>query len=213
MPKKGKTNKPRKECYTRDGKSGSYVVCNDPPRGSKGQKGVYKAENPTGKQDGRTARNKVKETEAIMERSKIKDRMKDKYPAGLPKGLPDYKKMVNDLVRNGDKREKYEKMGKAFAYDNWISTPQGKKWGKEYEDELIYYPRSLQPDLPRSISPAKDAPEKKTTHGIVPLVPYRRKDLIKGGVISGKKKNYAPKDTMKARVRKERAKRDLWDSR
>ena len=31
------------ECFTRTNKSGgSYVVCDDPPRGSKGQKGVYK---------------------------------------------------------------------------------------------------------------------------------------------------------------------------
>jgi len=30
------------ECFTRTGKGGgTYVVCNDPPRGSKGQQGVY----------------------------------------------------------------------------------------------------------------------------------------------------------------------------
>tara|TARA_R100000655_G_scaffold68757_1_gene106989 strand:+ start:338 stop:910 length:573 start_codon:yes stop_codon:yes gene_type:complete len=34
------------ECFTRTGKGGGkYVVCNDPPRGSRGQAGVYKSKN------------------------------------------------------------------------------------------------------------------------------------------------------------------------
>ena len=49
------------KCYTRRNKVGAtYVVCNDPPKGSRGQAGVYQAENPTGKQDGRSKR-KAKE--------------------------------------------------------------------------------------------------------------------------------------------------------
>ena len=36
-------DKGKGECFTRTNKSGApYVVCNDPPRGSKGQAGVYK---------------------------------------------------------------------------------------------------------------------------------------------------------------------------
>jgi len=42
-------DKGKGECFTRTNKAGgTYVVCNDPPRGSKGQKGVYK-----GKEGGR----------------------------------------------------------------------------------------------------------------------------------------------------------------
>lgn len=60
MPPK-KRDRPRKEgswrdkgkgeCFTRTNKGGgTYVVCNDPPRGSKGQKGVYKGKEGGKKQ-------------------------------------------------------------------------------------------------------------------------------------------------------------------
>ena len=133
--------------------------------------------------------------------------MKDKYPVGLPRGLPSYKKMVDDLVRNGDKREKYEKMGKAFAYDNWIKTKQGRKWGKEFEDEILYIPASVAPVN----TPEADVPTKTTTHDIVKLIPFRRGDIMKHdpkyGAYEGRKGNYKQRDQEKMEVKQ--ALRDL----
>lgn len=56
-----------------------YVVCNDPPKGSRGQAGVYQAENPTGKQDGRTARNKAKKDKEIALRKVRKSMLTKEY--------------------------------------------------------------------------------------------------------------------------------------
>ena len=52
-----------KKCWTRQSGGGKYVVCNDPPRGSRGQVGVYKADNPTGKQNPKLKERERKEKE------------------------------------------------------------------------------------------------------------------------------------------------------
>ena len=50
------------ECFTRTNASGGkYVVCNDPPRGSRGQKGVYK-----GTEGGRKQTKAVKKIQAVV---------------------------------------------------------------------------------------------------------------------------------------------------
>jgi len=68
------------KCYTRTNKAGvPYVVCNDPPKGSRGQVGVYQAENPTGKQDGRTAKNKAKKDKEIALRKVRKSMLTKEY--------------------------------------------------------------------------------------------------------------------------------------
>ena len=68
------------KCYTRTNKSGgTYTVCDDPPKGSRGQAGVYQAENPTGKQDGRTAINKAKKDKEIALRKVRKSMLTKEY--------------------------------------------------------------------------------------------------------------------------------------
>jgi len=72
------------KCYTRTNKAGvPYVVCNDPPKGSRGQAGVYQAKNPTGKQDGRTARNKAKNDKEIALRKVRRAMVSKKYAKEL----------------------------------------------------------------------------------------------------------------------------------
>ena len=61
-------DKGKGECFTRTNKSGgSYVVCNDPPRGSSGQRGVYKSGADKRKKEniGDEVKEKVKRDKAI----------------------------------------------------------------------------------------------------------------------------------------------------
>tara|TARA_R110001599_G_scaffold21999_2_gene81754 strand:- start:871 stop:1458 length:588 start_codon:yes stop_codon:yes gene_type:complete len=74
MPKKGKSDKgKKKECYTRSGGKGTYVVCNDPPKGSKGQQGVYQRKRPKG-----TKTKKEIAKEEAAERRERKEEYRDK---------------------------------------------------------------------------------------------------------------------------------------
>tara|TARA_R110002051_G_scaffold314574_1_gene391784 strand:- start:10 stop:450 length:441 start_codon:yes stop_codon:yes gene_type:complete len=54
------------ECFTRSNKSGAtYVVCDDPPRGSKGQKGVYKTKTQKKQKEDVGTQVKLKKVEKI----------------------------------------------------------------------------------------------------------------------------------------------------
>lgn len=175
MPKKGKSEK-RKECWTKSTGGGKpYVVCNDPPRGSKGQKGVYQAETPTGKQDGRYARQQAEEKKAIEKRRKAKAKLKDKYPDGIPEGLPTMMTMKNQLTK-ADK-DKVRKLGKAGVYEEWKDTKQGKKWEKLNKEA---------PDR-RRVGQPKDAPEEGRWDKIDsegrPPVEVMRTDLVVKGIV------------------------------
>ena len=101
------------ECFTRTAKSGAtYVVCNDPPKGSRGQVGVYQAENPTGKQDGRTKR---KEAEIDKQRA-----------------FNATSSMKKDLIDKGTDPKFLDGMGKLYIYTRWANeTKQGKSFLKK----------------------------------------------------------------------------------
>jgi len=132
------------ECFTRSNKSGAtYVVCNDPPNGSKGQVGVYQAENPTGKQDGRTKR---KEAEIDKQRAfnRVRKSMMNKtYQKNFggkastvdqrtPKSAPATSSMKKDLIDKGTDPKFLDGMGKLYIYTRWANeTKQGKSFIKK----------------------------------------------------------------------------------
>tara|TARA_R110001599_G_scaffold11450_1_gene54633 strand:- start:1156 stop:1854 length:699 start_codon:yes stop_codon:yes gene_type:complete len=132
------------ECFTRTAKSGAtYVVCNDPPKGSRGQVGVYQAENPTGKQDGRTKR---KEAEIDKQRAfnRVRKSMMNKtYQKNFggeastvdqrtPKSAPATSSMRKDLIDKGTDPKFLDGMGKLYIYTRWANeTKQGKSFLKK----------------------------------------------------------------------------------
>tara|TARA_R110000823_G_scaffold67222_10_gene156882 strand:+ start:1112 stop:1897 length:786 start_codon:yes stop_codon:yes gene_type:complete len=144
------------KCYTRSNKSGAtYVVCDDAPNGSKGQAGVYKAKNPTGKQDGRT---KKKEAEIDKQRAfnrVRKSMMSEDYQnyygtdrdyfaynvtnSGnkqkaliVPKSAPATSTMKRDILNKRSKKEDpklLDGMGRKYIYTRWANeTFEGRRF-------------------------------------------------------------------------------------
>lgn len=135
------------KCFTRTNKSGGqYVVCNDPPKGSRGQAGVYQADNPTGKQDGRSKRKKkeVDKQRAYnrVRKSMMTDVFQKNFGAGegvatqrVPKKAPATSTMKRDLVSKGTDPKVLEGMGKLYIYTRWANeTDRGKKFVKDNDD-------------------------------------------------------------------------------
>ena len=72
-------DKGKGECFTRTNKSGgTYKVCNDPPRGSSGQKGVYKAKpkKPKKLTEAQKKKRKEKEDKRDAEIKELKKKLK-----------------------------------------------------------------------------------------------------------------------------------------
>lgn len=70
------------ECFTRTNASGGrYVVCNDPPRGSRGQKGVYDINNRNVRGDedqkGRDKTKAIKNNRSVMKKYDAEGRVED----------------------------------------------------------------------------------------------------------------------------------------
>ena len=131
------------KCYTRTNKSGAaYVVCDDPPKGSRGQAGVYQAANPTGKQDGRTKR---KEAEIDKQRAfnRVRKSMMNKdyqknfgEPSTVnqrtPKSAPSTSSMKKDLLDKGIAPKFLDGMGRLYIYTRWANdTKAGKAFLKK----------------------------------------------------------------------------------
>ena len=133
------------KCFTRSNKSGAtYVVCDDPPKGSRGQAGVYRAANPTGKQDGRTKR---KEAEIDKQRAfnRVRKSMMNKeYQTGIamgdgrvvnqrtPKSAPSTSSMKKDLLDKGIAPKFLDGMGRLYIYTRWANdTKDGKAFLKK----------------------------------------------------------------------------------
>lgn len=120
MPKKGKSNKPRKECYTRSGGAkGKYVVCNDPPKGSKGQAGVYKRK--TSKADADKARKKKEKDkeDEIADRKRRKEEYREKT-ADRRRG-----DSASSQLKDGSKKyvdHRAEHLGGKRERDNWRAS-------------------------------------------------------------------------------------------
>ena len=129
------------KCYTRRNKNGgAYVVCNDPPKGSRGQAGVYQAENPTGKQDGRSKR-KAKERDKQRALNRVRKAIASEYYQSnfgegqgitkqrVPKNAPAKSTMTRDLIDKGSNPEDLQGMGKLFIYTRWANeTDEGKRF-------------------------------------------------------------------------------------
>ena len=132
------------KCYTRRNKNGgAYVVCNDPPKGSRGQAGVYQAENPTGKQDGRSKR-KAKERDKQRALNRVRKAIaSETYQSNfatdgggqgttkqrVPKNAPAKSTMTRDLIDKGSNPEDLQGMGKLFIYTRWANeTDEGKRF-------------------------------------------------------------------------------------
>jgi len=129
------------KCYTRRNKNGgAYVVCNDPPIGSRGQAGVYQAENPTGKQDGRSKR-KAKERDKQRALNRVRkaiatEHYQSNFGGGqgitkqrVPKNAPAKSTMTRDLIDKGSNPEDLQGMGKLFIYTRWANeTDEGKRF-------------------------------------------------------------------------------------
>tara|TARA_R110000824_G_scaffold218692_1_gene405422 strand:+ start:3350 stop:4048 length:699 start_codon:yes stop_codon:yes gene_type:complete len=136
------------KCFTRSNKSGAtYVVCNDPPKGSRGQAGVYQADNPTGKQDGRTKR---KEAEIDKQRAfnRVRKSMMNKEYQGnfggekstvdqrTPKSAPATSTMRKELLDKGTAPKFLDGMGRLYIYTRWANeTTKGKKFIKDKDLE------------------------------------------------------------------------------
>jgi hypothetical protein len=132
------------KCYTRRNSAGApYVVCNDPPKGSKGQAGVYQAANPTGKQDGRS---KIQEEilDKVRSRNRIRKSMMTKnYQKNFggeefsvnqrtPKSAPATSTMRKDLLDKGSNPVDLMGMGRLYIYTRWANeTKEGKKFIKD----------------------------------------------------------------------------------
>lgn len=136
------------KCYTRTNKAGAtYVVCDDPPKGSRGQAGVYKAKNPTGKQDGRSKR-----LESAVDKSRALNRVRksmmnkefQKNFGGeastvnqrTPKSAPATSTMRKDLLDKGSNPVDLMGMGRLYIYTRWANeTDEGKKFIKDKDLE------------------------------------------------------------------------------
>ena len=148
------------KCYTRTNKAGvPYTVCNDPPRGSRGQAGVYQAANPTGKQDGRTARNEAKNDKEIALRKVRRAMMNKDYQEfavssgfgelddplnpydfnlktvdGEKLKFPKRRRMMLDLINKKIPKEQFIKMPTRYIKIRWLrETKAGKKFRKDNE--------------------------------------------------------------------------------
>ena len=129
------------KCFTRSNKSGAtYVVCNDPPKGSRGQAGVYQAANPTGKQDGRSKR-EARETDKQRAFNRVRKSMMGKdYQENFgegkgvatqrtPKSAPATASMKKDLLDKGTAPKFLDGMGRLYIYTRWANeTDRGKKF-------------------------------------------------------------------------------------
>lgn len=132
------------KCYTRRNSAGApYVVCNDPPKGSRGQVGVYKAKNPTGKQDGRSKKQE-EITDKIRSRNRVRKSMMTKtYQKNFggeastvnqrtPKTAPATSTMVRNLQSKGTNPVDLMGMGRLYVYTRWANeTDEGKKFIKD----------------------------------------------------------------------------------
>jgi hypothetical protein len=132
------------KCYTRRNSAGApYVVCNDPPKGSRGQAGVYKAKNPTGKQDGRSKKQE-EITDKIRSRNRVRKSMMTKtYQKNFggeastvnqrtPKTAPATSTMVRNLQSKGTNPVDLYGMGRLYVYTRWANeTDEGKKFIKD----------------------------------------------------------------------------------
>lgn len=131
------------KCYTRRNKNGgAYVVCNDPPKGSKGQAGVYQAANPTGKQDGRSKKQE-EITDKIRSRNRVRKSMmtkdfqkefgeKSTVNQRTPKNAPATSTMRRDLESKGTNPIDLIGMGRLYVYTRWANeTDEGKKFIKD----------------------------------------------------------------------------------
>ena len=137
---RAKGKKPREKCWTRSAGGKPYTVCEN----SKGQKGKYKKKEKKGKTD--TEKKQEQNDKDIKDRRKVKDKMADKYPDGLPPFVPKTESMKRNLIRDGAKKDGLEKMGKTYVYDRWRSTKEGKKHAKkikDYDNELVYLPSGI----------------------------------------------------------------------
>ena len=132
------------KCYTRRNKNGgAYVVCNDPPKGSRGQAGVYQAKNPTGKQDGRSKKQE-EITDKVRSRNRVRKSMMTKnYQKNFggeastvnqrtPKTAPATSTMVRNLQSKGTNPVDLMGMGRLYVYTRWANeTEEGKKFIKD----------------------------------------------------------------------------------
>ena len=132
------------KCYTRRNSAGApYVVCDDPPKGSRGQAGVYKAKNPTGKQDGRSKRQE-EITDKIRSRNRVRKSMMNKefqknfggeastINQRTPKSAPATSTMRRDLESKGTNPIDLMGMGRLYVYTRWANeTDEGKKFIKD----------------------------------------------------------------------------------
>lgn len=136
-----------KKCWNRVNKAGAtYVVCNDPPRGSRGQSGVYQAENPTGKQDGRTKRKEAEIDKQRVRNRLRKDMLKEDYQtmeAGVdglaianqetPSNAPATSTMRRQL--RGEVADKnLDGMDRRYIYNQWArKAKEGKAFLKKHD--------------------------------------------------------------------------------
>ena len=143
------------KCYTRSNKSGAtYVVCDDAPNGSKGQAGVYKAKNPTGKQDGRSKREEAEIDKQRAFNRVRKSMMSETYQRDfskkegvmnigggnrayaqrilkVPLTAPATSTMKRDILNGKGKKDPdlLDGMGKRYIYTRWTNET---KSGKEH---------------------------------------------------------------------------------
>lgn len=136
------------KCYTRTNKNGgAYVVCDDPPKGSRGQAGVYKAKNPTGKQDGRSKKQE-EIRDKVRSRNRVRKSMMNKeYQKNFggeastvnqrtPKNAPATSTMSKDLLDKGSNPVDLMGMGRLYIYTRWANeTDRGKKFIKDNDLE------------------------------------------------------------------------------
>ena len=126
------SSKKRETCWTKSSGGKPYVVC----KGSKGQQGVYKADNPRGPQNPeRTAREQKEKEQAILERDRYREENTTKYgkyPDPVPAGAPSTDTMRNQLIKGGARESSVEGMGKRYIYKRWIEeTKKGEGFAKK----------------------------------------------------------------------------------
>ena len=139
MPtKKGSwRDKGKGECFTRTNKGGgTYVVCNDPPRGSKGQASVYKSkkdkkkkeekkeEERKEKKDEREKERKKDKEKKEKERLEIRERNKKKILAEAKKKKEEKKKKKE---KEKEKEKKKKEKEKAEKEKDWADPPDAKQ--------------------------------------------------------------------------------------
>lgn len=124
--------KNNEECWTKSSGGKPYIVC----EGSKGQKGVYKADNPRGPQNPeRTAREQEEKERAIAKRDRYREEnttQYGKYPDPVPAGAPSTDAMRDQLIKGGARESSVEGMGKRYIYKRWIKeTKKGEEFAKQ----------------------------------------------------------------------------------